>query len=212
MGELIMKLAIFGATGVTGSELLKQALEAGHEVTALVRTPSKVEENGKNLHLVPGDVLDEGAVEKVIGSQDAVICVLGAGRNGNLRSDGTHNIIRAMEKTGVRRLICQSSLGVGDSEGNLNFFWKYLMFGLLLRKAYADHVRQEEFVMESGLDWTIVRPAAFAKGPRTGNYRHGFSAHAKGLTLKISPADIADFLLKQLADDTYLRKSPGISY
>ncbi|NOT46645.1 MAG: SDR family oxidoreductase [Acidobacteria bacterium] len=208
-----MKLAIFGATGVTGRELIRQALEAGHEVTALVRTPSKVDQNGENLHLIQGDVLDVAAVERTVRGQEAVLCVLGAGRQGTVRSEGTRNIIRAMEKTDVRRFICQSSLGVGDSQGNLNFFWKYLMFGLLLRKAYADHVRQEEFVMQSSLDWTIVRPAAFSKGPRTGNYRHGFTADAKGLTLKISPADIADFLLKQLTDDdTYLRKSPGISY
>jgi putative NADH-flavin reductase len=117
-----------------------------------------------------------------------------------------------MEKTGVRRLIVQSTLGAGDSKANLNFWWKYVMFGLLLRHAYADHERQEEFVMQSSLDWTIVRPAALVKGESTGKYQHGDLSPNKGLTLKISVPDTADFLLNQLTDLTYLRKTPGISY
>lgn len=207
-----MKVAIFGATGSVGREAVKQALELGHEVTALVRDPSKVQITNDKLTLIQGDVLDPASVEKAVQGQDALLCILGAGRKGTIRSEGTKNIIRAMEKAGVRRLICQSSLGVGDSRGNLNFWWKYVMFGLLLRPAYADHVRQEEFVKQSDLDWTIIRPAAFTDGPRTGEYRHGFSADEKAATLKISRADVADFLLKQLTDDTYLRKTPGLSY
>ena len=117
-----------------------------------------------------------------------------------------------MEKTGVMRLICQTTLGAGDSKGNLNFFWKYIMFGMLLRKAYEDHESQERYVMQSDLHWTIVRPAAFTNGPRTGNYAHGFDSNAKGITLKISRADVADFLLKQILDLSYLRKTPGLSY
>lgn len=206
-----MKIAIFGATGSVGREAVKQAIEDGHAVTAFVRDPAKLGIEDANLRVVEGDVMN-APVEQAVRGQDAVLCILGAGRKGNVRSEGTRNIITAMEKTGVRRLICQSSLGVGDSSGNLNFFWKYIMFGMLLREAYADHVRQEEFVKQSGLDWTIVRPAAFTNGPRTGKYRHGFSGVALGLTLKISRADVADFLLKQLSDDTYLRKAPGLSY
>ncbi|CAN5714314.1 hypothetical protein BH24ACT20_BH24ACT20_17460 [soil metagenome] len=117
-----------------------------------------------------------------------------------------------MEKAGVRRLICQTTLGVGDSQDNLNFFWKYVMFGGLLRQAYADHALQENYVRESRLDWTIVRPAAFTDGERTGEYRHGFSATDKSLKLKISRADVADFVLKQLTSDRYLYSSPGLSY
>jgi len=207
-----MKIAIFGATGSVGRLAVKQALEQGHTVTALVRDPEKVETRHENLSLIKGDVLNSPDVEQAVQGQDAVLCILGAGRKGTIRSMGTKNIIAAMKQIGVKRLICQSSLGVGDSRGNLNFLWKYIMFGLLLRAAYADHVQQEEYVMKSGLDWTIIRPAAFTDGPRTGVYRHGFSANAESLTLKISRADVADFLLKQLNDDTYLRKTPGLSY
>jgi hypothetical protein len=117
-----------------------------------------------------------------------------------------------MEKAGIRRFICQTTLGVGDSQDNLNFFWKRIMFGIILREAFADHVNQENYIKQSRLDWTIVRPAAFTDGKRTGVYRHGFTASDKALTLKISRADVADFMLKQLADDTYLHKTPGLSY
>jgi putative NADH-flavin reductase len=122
-----MKITIFGATGLTGRELFRQTLYAGHEVTAFVRTPEKVEEKHEDLRIVQGDVLDPAAVEQAIQGQDAVFCVLGAGRDGTVRSRGTENIIQAMEKTGVRRLIVQSTLGAGDSKANLNFWWKYVI-------------------------------------------------------------------------------------
>ena len=107
-----------------------------------------------------------------------------------------------MQTHGIRRLICLSSLGVGDSRENLNFLWKYLMFGILLRRAYADHVAQEQAARESGLDWTIVRPGAFVDGGITDTFRHGFSQDTKGLKLKISRADVAGFMLGQLASDS----------
>jgi hypothetical protein len=89
-----------------------------------------------------------------------------------------------MRLHGIKRLICQSSLGVGDSRGSLNFFWKYIMFGLLLRPAYADHELQEQYVKTSNLDWTIVRPAAFTDGEHSGKYLHGFAINEEKLTLK----------------------------
>lgn len=207
-----MKLIIFGSTGSIGRQLVAQALEQGHSVTAFARTPTKLEIKHTNLTTVQGDALDSVAVEKVMKGQDAVLCSLGAGAKGTIRSEGTRHIVRAMEKTGVRRLICQSTLGVGDSRDNLNFLWKHIMFGFLLRRAYADHVSQEDCVRQSRLNWTIVRPAAFTDGNRTGEYRHGFSGMDKTLKLKISRADVADFMLTQLTDQRYLRKTPGLSY
>ena len=207
-----MKLLIFGSTGSIGRELVKQALEQGHTVTAFARDPSKLDIQHTNLQVVQGDAMDLASVEKAVQDQEVVLCSLGGGRKGTIRSEGTRNIIRAMEKAGVRRLICQTTLGVGDSQGNLNFFWKYIMFGLLLRPMYADHVSQEDYVRQSRLDWTIVRPGAFTDGERTGKYRHGFPSTDKTTKLKISRADVADFMLKQLADDTYLHKTPGLSY
>ena len=205
-----MKLVIFGSTGSIGHQLVVQALEQGHTVTAFARNPAKLEIEHANLTAVQGDALDSASVEKAVDGQDAVLCSLGAG--GTNRSEGTRNIVRAMEKAGVSRFICLSTLGVGNSRANLNFFWKHIMFGLLLRRTYADHVSQEDYVKESRLDWTIVRPGAFTDGNRTGVYRHGFPSTDKTIKGKISRADVADFMLKQLTDRTYLHETPGLSY
>ena len=206
-----MKLVIFGSTGSMGHQLVVQVLEQGHTVTAFARNPAKLEIEHANLTVVQGDALDSASVEKAVDGQDAVLCSLGSAQ-GTIRSEGTRNVVRAMEKAGVSRFICLSTLGVGNSRGNLNFFWKHIMFGLLLRRAYADHVSQEDYVKESRLDWTIVRPGAFADGDRTGVYRHGFPGTDKTIKAKISRADVADFMLKQLTDRTYLHETPGLSY
>ncbi len=207
-----MNILVFGATGSIGREVVRQALGQDHGVSAFVRDVAKLGIQHENLRLVSGDVMDPGSVENALPGHDAVLVSIGAGRNGTVRSAGTQNIIKAMEKLGIRRLICQSSLGVGDSRDNLNAFWKYFMFGLLLRPAYADHELQEDHVRQSDLDWTIVRPGAFTDGERTGHYRHGFAGTDKTTQLKISRADVADFMLKQLSDQSYLHMSPGLSY
>lgn len=207
-----MKIIVFGATGSIGKQVLHQSIDEGHVVTAFARTPEKVKLNHPNLEVIQGDVLNLTDVEKAVKDQDVVICVLGAGRHGNVRSSGTRNIISAMKTAGVKRLICQSSLGVGDSRKALNFFWKYIMFGFLLRPAYQDHTEQEELVRQSGLDWIIVRPASFIDGEHTGHYRHGFASDDRTTTLKISRADVADFIIKQLQNNHYLNKTPGLSY
>jgi putative NADH-flavin reductase len=206
-----MKLVIFGATGTVGKHVVEQALEQGHQVTAFTRNPAGVEQQHERLQVAQGDVTDVEAVARVVAGHDAVIVTVGAGRKGGVRAAGTKAIVDAMQQTGVRRLIVQSTLGAGDSAGNLNFWWKRVMFGLLLRPAYADHQEQEQHVLGSDLDWTIVRPSAFTDGPRTGDYRRGFGTDVK-TKLKIARADVADFLLEQLTDDGNLHRTPAISY
>ncbi len=206
-----MKLIVFGATGTVGRLLVEQALSQGHQVTAFARDPSALEQDHRDLTRRAGDVLDRDAVADAVQGHDAVLIALGAGRKGGVRAAGTGHIIEAMARHGVRRLVCQSTLGAGDSRAQLNFFWKRIMFGLLLRPAYADHEAQEALVRQSGLDWTIVRPAAFTDGPATGTCKHGFPSTEKNLRLKVPRADVAGFMLRQLTDDTYLRQSPGLS-
>jgi putative NADH-flavin reductase len=209
-----MKVVIFGSTGSIGRQLVEQALERGYIVTAFVRDRSKLDIQHANLKVFQGDLMDLVSVEKAVQGQDAVLCAIGSGKKttGTIRSEGTQQIIRAMEKAGVRRLICQTTLGAGDSRENLNFFWKYIMFGFLLRQVYADHIKQENYVMQSFLDWTIVRPGAFVDRNLTGKYRHGFPPTDKTTKLEISRADVADFMLKQVTDDSYLYQTPGLSY
>ncbi|MEW6126599.1 MAG: SDR family oxidoreductase [Acidobacteriota bacterium] len=206
-------LLIVGATGGTGRQLVKQALEQNQTVTAFVRNPAKLGLEHKNLSILQGDVTDFEAVKRAVKNCDAVLSALGAPAKvkDNVRSIGTRNIIRAMEETGVQRFICMTTLGIGDSREILPFYFKYLIVPLILKEAFADSERQENLIMQSRLNWTIVRPANLTDGARTGTYQHGFAATAK-TKLKISRADVADFMLKQLNDDNYLRKTPGISY
>lgn len=207
-----MKLIIFGATGTVGRQLVEQALGQGHQVTAFVRNPAALAVEHRDLTCHVGDVFDADAVSDAVRGHDAVLIALGAGRKGTVRTIGTKHVIDGMKRHGVRRLICQSTLGAGDSRPALNFFWKYIMFGLLLRGAYADHQAQEALIEQSGLDWTIVRPGAFTDGPVTDVYKHGFSPTEPGLQLKISRADVAHFMLRQLTGNGYLHQTPGLSY
>jgi putative NADH-flavin reductase len=212
--EKKMKVIIFGSTGSTGRQVVTQALEQGHDVTAFVRSPEKLGLQNEKLQVIKGDVLDLASVESAIQGQDAVLCTLGRPPmdKSNLRANGTKNIIRAMEKTGVRRFICQSSDGVGESRETLPPFMKYIIVPFMLRRAFADHEIQENHVKESQLDWVIARPTALTDGEHTGSYQHGYTAENKTVTFKISRADTADFMLKQLADDSYLHATPSISY
>ena len=212
-----MKLIVVGATGGTGQHLVKQALAQGHVVTAFVRNPAKFGVNHPGLRIVQGDVMDAASIEQAVSGHDAVLAALGAPASDayKVRSEGTRNIISAMEKTGVRRLVCQTSLGYGDSLQVLDrtpFYFRHIIVPFFLRRAFADHQLQEDLIQRSCLDWIIVRPGNLTDGERTGRYRHGFSASDKTITVNISRADVADFMLSQLSDGAYLRKITGLSY
>jgi putative NADH-flavin reductase len=209
-----MKLLVFGATGGTGREVVAQALGQGHLVTAFVRNPAALTTTHENLKLAQGDVLDYPSVQAAVRGQEAVLSALGVrklGKNTTL-SDGTKNILRAMGQHGVRRFVCESSLGVGDSKGQLGWAYNLLIIPLFLRHVFRDKEVQEQSIKQSDLDWIIVRPAALTNGPRTGAYRSGFGPTGRAIRGKVSRADVADFMLRQLTDDTYLRKTPGLSY
>lgn len=209
-----MNLIIFGASGTLGSHVVRTALEEGHRVTAFARSPASLGDEfgsyGDALRLHAGDVLDAEAVAAAMPSHDGVIVTLGAGARGGLRAPGTANVLNAMRRTGIRRLVALSTLGAGDSRVHLDFFWKYVMFGLLLRGAMADHEAQEALIRASDTDWTIVRPAAFDDGPEAGHYFHG-DLSGKRLSLKLSRADIARFMLEELIAPRYLHQTPALS-
>ena len=210
-----MKLVIFGATGHVGQHLVAQALEQGHQVTAFTRSPEKLRQTHKNLRLFQGDVLNGTQVTAAIPGHDVVLVAVGMPlRNKDqLRAKGTGNIVSAMQQTGVKRLICLSGMGANDSHAMLPALYKYLLVPLLMRHLYRDHELQENIVTTSGLDWTLARPAAFdVKGDHTGEYWHGFDPRDRKLKVKISTADVADFMLRQIDNDTYLHKAPCLSY
>ncbi len=209
------KVIVFGSTGTVGIHLIEQHLAKGYAVTAFSRKKEKLSNiEHPNLTISEGDVFNPNDVNKAVKGQDVVIVALGSGksRKGVVRSQGTKNIIAAMHHNGVKRLICQTTLGAGDSNSNLNFFWKYIMFDWFLKQVFEDHELQEQYVKESNLDWTIVRPGAFTDGSKTGKYRHGFTTTDRTVKLKISRADVADFILKQIESKDYLFQTPGLSY
>lgn len=210
-----MKVIVFGSTGTIGKNLIEQALQEGHEVLAFCRDAGKLKDfTHPNLKTIEGDVFNFTEVSKAIKGQEVVCVALGSGksRKSVVRSQGTKNIIEAMKINQVPRLICQTTLGAGASKGNLNFFWKYIMFGWYLKRVLNDHELQEKYVTESNLEWTIVRPGAFKDGKKTGSYRHGFGTDDRTVKLKISRPDVADFMLKQIGSDNYLHQTPGLSY
>lgn len=206
-----MKLAIFGATGKTGIELIKQALEQGHTVTAFVRDPARLAIQDEQLSLVTGDVFDPNTVDQAVQGQDAIICALGAGsdlKKTTIRTTGTINIISSMKKHNVKRLMVVTAMGVGDSWNTLSLFNK-LFFATLLKSSRDDHESQEAAVKESGLDWTIIRPSGLTDTPRTGVYDVGENIPAK--TSKIARADVADLILKEIGQDDLIGKAVTIT-
>src|SRR5215212_9867079 len=207
-----MKVLIIGATGATGKILMREALAQGHQVTALARNPSALVPEDHRLRVVEGNALDTSSVEAAVAGQDAVLVALGtrSSRPTTLFSESTHNVIGAMDKHGVRRLICITGVGVGDSKGHVGFLYDRIIRPLVVRNVYEDKERQEEEIKQSDLEWVIVRPAQLTDEPARGEYK----VYLKGsyTATKISRADVAAFMLAQVTDDTYVHKTPVISY
>jgi putative NADH-flavin reductase len=205
-----MKLTIFGATGGIGAEVVKQALERGHFVTAFVRNPASLANMGNTLTLATGDIHDLSSVEKAVQEQDVVICALGARdlKKTMIRTEGTVNIIRAMKKHNIMRLFVISAMGVGDSWNSLSLLNKFF-FAILLKSTREDHETQEDAVKASGLDWTIIRPSGLVDTPRTGIYNVGENIRAK--TSQISRADVADLILNDLEKQALVHKAVTIT-
>jgi putative NADH-flavin reductase len=221
-----MRLVIFGATGGTGRRLVERAIAEGHEVAAFVRNPSRMTVRHQRLKIVVGDAFDPERVREAVAGNEAVISVLGSRQPSNPlhprspgdpngpASAGSGNIIMAMKEHGLRRFVCQTAWGVGESQQNPGlagaFFMKVLV-PPLLRDEYADKEEQERIVRESHVEWIIVRPMILTNGPWTNDYRVGEDLKP-GWHPYISRADAADFLMRQLSDDTFVRKTPAIGY
>ncbi len=210
-----MKLLIIGGTGGTGQELIKQALEQGHSLTALVRNPEKAKIAHQNLSVIKGNVLDFDKVQEAVAGQDAVLSALGHKRffiKTTILSEGTKNIIKAMEKHNVKRFICITSLGINDSRFKLGLYYTLFVIPVIVFFYFRDKAKQEKIIRSSKLNWTIVRPGQLTNGKKRGSYKHGENVGNYILTKVISRADVAHFILSQLNDATYLHKTTGVTY
>lgn len=207
------KVLVLGATGGTGRLIVSQALERGHQVSALVRSPEKASKLD-GARLVVGDVRDEKALREALKGQDAVVSALGTPaspfREVTLLSTATRALVNAMNAEHVSRLVCITGIGAGDSAGHGGFLFDNMIFPLLLKNVYADKNRQEAIVRNSGLDWVLVRPSVLNDKPGRGSIRaltdlsdfHGGS---------ISREYGATFVLDQLNVDAWMHRSPLIT-
>jgi len=206
-----MKLLILGASGGTGQQLVAQALQQHHEVTAFVRDPAKMNISHEKLTLIKGDVLDKTGLIKALEGKDAVLSALGVGKSlksNNLMTNAMANIIPAMNATGVKRIIFESAFGVGETLKQADLIQK-IIFSTLLKGIYTDKAKADEQLRNSGLDWVLVYPVVLTNGPATGKYQVAEKLTMKGMP-KVSRADVAHFMLRQLADQSYLKKGAVI--
>jgi len=209
-----MNILIVGATRGIGRQLLEQALTSGHTVTALVRNPQRLATQHERLKVIKGDILDSNSVALAMAGQEAVCCTIGVKApwpRVTVFSEGTKNLLQAMKLTGVKRFICVTGIGAGDSRGHGGYLFERLFYPLLLRNAYADKDRQESLIKASQLDWVIVRPGFLTNGPLTGRYRA--ITNLSGVTAGwISRADVAHFILQELVAPSHLRQTPLLTY
>lgn len=203
---------MFGASGRTGRLVVKESLEKGHQVLAFVRDPAKLDLSHPQLTVVQGDVRSAADVDLAVQRADAVVSALGPTRpnssGANVCSVGVANIVNSMSKHGVKRLICLSDYGNGETRTRglyARFLW------LIIRAHLEDKEKMEETVKLSGLDWTIVRPTILTDGAKTGTYKVGPEIKID-LYPKISRHDVADFITRQITNDSFIRLSPSISY
>jgi uncharacterized protein YbjT (DUF2867 family) len=208
------KILVIGATGGTGRLIVSQALARGYDVAALVRSLDKASAL-RGATLIAGDARDETTLREALNGRKAVISALGTPasplRQVTVLSTATSALVRAMKIAQVSRLVCITGIGAGDSAGHGGFFFDRLIFPLLLRNVYADKNRQEVIVRNSDLDWILVRPSILNDKPSHDTVRaltdlSGFHGGT------ISRQDVAKFVVDQLHADTWLRRSPLITW
>ena len=209
-----MRLTIFGATGGTGTQLVRQALDGGHEVTAVVRDPARLTvPQQAGLRVVRADVMDPDAIVPAVEGADAVLSALGNRISGpaTVRAEGVRSILAAMDKTGVRRLAVVSAAGAYNdpSDPLVTRLVVKPLLQRLLRKQFADTHEMDRQVEASATEWTIVRPPQLTNGPRRGRYRNAID-HLVGR--RISRADLAHAILEALGDSGTIRHTLGVGY
>lgn len=209
-----MRVLVIGASRGTGLQVVKKALEAGHEVTACARKVNEIDLRHRNLHLQRADVLDFFALQRTVPGHDAVVLCLGVlptFEKVRLFSEGTRNLIDAMHAARIKRLVVVTGVGAGDSRGHGGFLYDRLFQPFVLRTIYEDKNRQEGIIRKSNLEWTIVRPGFLTNGDETCSYQT--YTNLNGVVAgKISRADVAHFILDELQNGQYVNETPLVCY
>ncbi len=205
-----MKVLVIGAAGKTGKAVVEQAMAAGHQVTAFVHKADEYQVS--DVRVIEGDATDRADIDAAVIGQDAVLDTIGGKtpyKTTTLESSAASTIIASMQQNGVRRLVVTSMIGEGDSKANAPFYER-LLVSTLLRGANKDKAAMESAVESSNLDWVILRPAILTDDPAEGNVR-AFDTETGEKAHKITRADLASFMIAQLANDEYLHQSVTIA-
>lgn len=215
------KVLVVGATGGSGVAVVEQLLSQGYEVTAFARNAERLQARFPGIKTINGNAMNRAEVESAVQGQDAVIVTLGISENPvqvrlfgssqtplDVRSAGTRNVIAAMRKHQIRKLVVLSSYGVGESRKKLPFATK-LMFALLLKPQIADTEKQESFIRASGLDWVIAQPVHLTNGSAHGPLF--LSPAGEVRRMKISRGQVARFLAEATDVNTYIGRSVALS-
>ncbi len=209
-----MKIIVFGASRGVGINVVEQALQAGHIVTAFVRSPETFKLQHANLTVFKGDAMDASAVEQAIAGQEAVISALGPTRPPvpHMMETSAKNIVAGMKKHGVKRLVSTTGAGVRQPEDQPKFIDHFIGFllNVLAKDVVLDSAANVRVIQSSDLDWTVVRYPRLVDGERKGIYRVGYIGKDSGT--QITRADGADFVLKELVEKKWLQKLPVVSY
>ena len=208
-----MKVLVIGGTRGIGREVVQSAHAAGHELTLLARNAERISLPVTGVRVVAGDAGDADDIDRAVAGQHAVVWTVGVGptrRPVNLFSRSTQFLLAAMSRHGVRRLICVTGVGAGDSRGHGGFLYDRIVLPLFMKSVYADKDRQEALLRASDVDWTIVRPGALTNGPATGLARA--LTNLDGVTAgKVSRADVAAFIVDHLATSEYRKTAVLLS-
>lgn len=202
-----MKLTIFGASSTSGRLLVEKALIDGHEVSAFVRDGSKLGISSPNVKVVSGDALNPADVESAVEGMDAVLSTLGPkGKPKVMAAESMKNIVNAMEKHGVKRLVVVSVAGIPVPQDKRGSNLTSGLIKLFLKDVFVDRENQLAVLENSGLDWVALRVPRLTNDPPTGSVKAFFGNPSP--SMKVTRADLADFMLKQLTKDLWLRKAP----
>jgi putative NADH-flavin reductase len=208
-----MNITILGPTGRTGRELVNQALDAGHHVTALTRDPNAFFER-ERLTIVPGAITDANSLEQAIVGTDAVLCALGGRpwrRRERVCSTASAKLVPLMAKHRVRRIVAISTFGAGDTRRQLGWIARSVLFGLILSSEVSDKEAMEAHLAASELDWTVVRVGLLTDDSPRGCWRAADDCSIAEMG-EIARADVATFMLKAINDDTWSRRRPVVMY
>jgi putative NADH-flavin reductase len=203
------RLFVLGATGKTGREVLRQAKERGHSVTAFVRSPEKLGALGDGIEVVKGDPRSAAELGAALAGHDAVVSVLGPADLGpsTILGDAARSTVQAMQASGVRRLLVESAAMLFEHAGVI----AAILRTTLLRHVAKDSVAMEAAVAPTDLEWTIVRPPRLTEGPLTNRYIVADGKIPREGAFVTSRADVAHFLLEEVERGAHLRRIVGMA-